>query len=90
MRGMVAWCWDHHCHHHSTHGPPHEQLLVRLEVGSVSLFIIPSLLLLIVATATHCCHCYSTHDPPHKQWLMRLGAGGASFGVGPVCVISYR
>jgi len=109
----IVLCWYHlpsassptHSTH-STHDPPHEQLLVRLEGGGVLFVVIivvspslssfPSHHSLLVSSpfsvvSYPCfCHCCSTCNPPHEQWLMRLGAGGASLGVGPVCVISYR
>src|SRR6202041_2757809 len=73
-----------HPHCHSTHDPPHEQLLARLGVGGVSsirgspgVFVVccrsPSPPLLVGAAA---CHRRPTCDPPHEQLLVRLGAGG--------------
>jgi hypothetical protein len=76
-----------HCHCHSTHNPPHEQLLVRLGTGGVSsigcclpgVIVVchcsPSPPLLVAAAACH----HPTCDSPHKQLLMRLGAGCVIF-----------
>jgi hypothetical protein len=50
----------HQCR--STHHPPHEQLLMGLEVGGVSSMV----------------HPHSTHHPPHEQLLVRLEVRGVS------------
>jgi hypothetical protein len=72
-----GWWTAPHCY--STHDPPHEQLLMRLGVGGVSLPSLPSFSL------PSCSSCRfrrfrhrSTHDPPHEQLLVRLGMGGVS------------
>ena len=60
----------------STHCPPHEQLLVRLEVGGASLVVVVFILPLVVLFPRR-----STHCPPHEQLLVRLEVGGASLVV---------
>jgi hypothetical protein len=68
-------------HRLSTHYPPHEQLLVRLEVGGAR-----RLILLSSSSSSSCFpivppfplqHRLSTHYPPHEQLLVRLEVGGA-------------
>jgi hypothetical protein len=87
--GLWPWCPECLCvgpaclsppHHHSAHQPPHEQLLVRLGVGSVLSSVggvspMDCVIRWSIIVA-------STHHPPHKQVLVRLEGHGS---LGPWC-----
>ena len=55
-----------HCHCHSIHDPPHEQLLMGLEVGGVSGIVVGWSLWSPEAI-------HSSHNPPYEQRLIGMG-----------------
>ena len=73
---------------HSTHSPPHEQLLEELDMGGVPSTLSPiatdhppckqtltaEVVVLIAIVVTQCWH--SICSPPHKQLLKELDVGG--------------
>jgi hypothetical protein len=72
--------WGGWCHHHpsplvprpwhSTYNPPHKQLLVRLGVGGVALFVVlPHSHFPVISLSSS----IAPHNPPYEQLLVGVG-----------------
>ena len=68
-RKLQRWCRPVPLGRHSTHHPPHEQLLVRLEAGGVwSVIVVGPCRGLGSAVL----YSHSTARPPHEQWFVAV------------------